>query len=348
MKKRALVLSGGGAKGAFQLGALQYLQENGYDKWDVIAGVSVGALNGAMLAMDKFDEMEKLWGELSNIAVYKGNLGRWSAIKLCFKKILGLKPKAILSNQPLWELIKKNISSRDLKVELRIGTVELYSGEYCEIKVEPVTKEINLTVFYTEQETGTIKAKASTLPMKLTEDDFKRTVLASTAIPVFWEPVELQSSAIPIMLVDGGVRNISPLNEILEKDIPEEVVIINCSPFKPTVAKNSPSDILSIANRSFDLMINEILRTDIREFIRINDVVRQAEAKNVKIYKKDGTPYKSFKYMLIKPDPTDYFHDTLDFSKVSIAKAMAHGRERAEEAFKQYNVPPAHFLRLAA
>ena len=49
MPKVALVLSGGGAKGAFQLTAEKYAREvKGYH-WDVIAGVSVGALNGSTL-----------------------------------------------------------------------------------------------------------------------------------------------------------------------------------------------------------------------------------------------------------------------------------------------------------
>ena len=49
MPKVALVLSGGGAKGAFQFTAEKYAREvKGYH-WDVIAGVSVGALNGSML-----------------------------------------------------------------------------------------------------------------------------------------------------------------------------------------------------------------------------------------------------------------------------------------------------------
>ena len=71
MKKRkfALVLSGGGFKGAFQVGALNYLKDNwnhiapeaGPMHFDIIAGVSVGALNGAMMAMGKQDELNELW-----------------------------------------------------------------------------------------------------------------------------------------------------------------------------------------------------------------------------------------------------------------------------------------------
>ena len=69
-KKYALVLSGGGFKGAFQVGALQYLLENGIrhndgtvminPKFDFIAGVSVGALNGSFMAMEDFEGLKKL------------------------------------------------------------------------------------------------------------------------------------------------------------------------------------------------------------------------------------------------------------------------------------------------
>lgn len=41
-----LVLTGGGAKGAYQVGALQYIAELGLEP-QIIAGTSIGALNGA-------------------------------------------------------------------------------------------------------------------------------------------------------------------------------------------------------------------------------------------------------------------------------------------------------------
>lgn len=44
-----LVLSGGGEKGAYQVGALRYLVEKGIDP-DIITGVSVGAMNGGFLS----------------------------------------------------------------------------------------------------------------------------------------------------------------------------------------------------------------------------------------------------------------------------------------------------------
>ena len=61
--KRALCLQGGGAKGAFQAGALKALTERGY-KFDCAVGASVGCLNAAMYALGKVDELYDLWKEL--------------------------------------------------------------------------------------------------------------------------------------------------------------------------------------------------------------------------------------------------------------------------------------------
>ena len=59
--KRGLVLSGGAAFGAFQIGVLEAAEEMGYTKWDLIAGASVGALNGSMIALDKFEKLVDIW-----------------------------------------------------------------------------------------------------------------------------------------------------------------------------------------------------------------------------------------------------------------------------------------------
>ncbi len=55
-----LVLSGGGAKGSYQVGAMKALKELGI-KIDAVVGTSVGALNGALWVLNKLTEAEKLW-----------------------------------------------------------------------------------------------------------------------------------------------------------------------------------------------------------------------------------------------------------------------------------------------
>ena len=59
-EKKALVLCGGGAKGAYHIGVWKALQEIGYEP-DIITGTSVGALNGALFTIGKADVAEELW-----------------------------------------------------------------------------------------------------------------------------------------------------------------------------------------------------------------------------------------------------------------------------------------------
>jgi predicted acylesterase/phospholipase RssA len=68
--RRGLVLEGGGAKGAWQFGALQALDEAGM-KFDYVAGTSVGALNGALWATGCLDLGKELWASLSSSKIFK-------------------------------------------------------------------------------------------------------------------------------------------------------------------------------------------------------------------------------------------------------------------------------------
>lgn len=62
-KKTAFVLGGGGARGAYEIGVWQALREMDI-KIDMVAGCSVGAINGAIIAQDSFDLAVKLWKEI--------------------------------------------------------------------------------------------------------------------------------------------------------------------------------------------------------------------------------------------------------------------------------------------
>jgi len=59
-----LVLAGGGAKGAYQIGAWQALREQGI-KFDVISGTSIGALNAALVASGDLDKARTFWKSLT-------------------------------------------------------------------------------------------------------------------------------------------------------------------------------------------------------------------------------------------------------------------------------------------
>lgn len=63
-KEYGLVLEGGGAKGAYQIGAWKALKEAGI-RIKGIAGTSVGALNGALICMGDLEKAESLWENIS-------------------------------------------------------------------------------------------------------------------------------------------------------------------------------------------------------------------------------------------------------------------------------------------
>ena len=63
-KEYGLVLDGGGARGAYQIGAWKALVEAGV-KFNAVAGTSVGALNGALICMGDVEKAESFWREWS-------------------------------------------------------------------------------------------------------------------------------------------------------------------------------------------------------------------------------------------------------------------------------------------
>ena len=153
--KTALVLSGGGAKGAFQVGAEKYAREvRGY-KWDIIAGVSVGALNGGMLAIGKYEQLLETWNTISADQVYTGGFNFLSTIKLLFGA------KSFYGNEPIWRMLQQEFEQDKIRADLRVGAVSLMTGEYVEFRAD----DPNLT----------------------------EAILASTAIPIIWEPVDVST-----------------------------------------------------------------------------------------------------------------------------------------------------------
>ena len=61
---RAVVLSGGGSKGSYQIGVWKALRKLKI-KYDIVTGTSVGALNGALMVQNKFHKACKLWKEIN-------------------------------------------------------------------------------------------------------------------------------------------------------------------------------------------------------------------------------------------------------------------------------------------
>jgi NTE family protein len=212
----------------------------------------------------------------------------WAVVKMLFGA------KSALGNGPLKQLIDEEFDQQLIEVDLRIGVVSLMTGEY--------------GVFRPDQ------------------PEFKDAVLASTAMPIIWAPVKLPGPFGDA--VDGGVRNVSPLGDVLDDD-PDEVVIINCNPREPEKRDKPLGNILDIGKRSLDIAVNEIFAGDIREFIRINRNVKEAEAAGVTLHNEDGKPYKYFEYKIIEPD--QHLGDSIDFSREAVDASLKAGAAKAKQ-----------------
>lgn len=70
--KKALVLAGGGTRGIYQLGVLKALHELGQDDFNMVFGVSVGALNAAMIVQGDLDRMSHMYDHLEASQIVNG------------------------------------------------------------------------------------------------------------------------------------------------------------------------------------------------------------------------------------------------------------------------------------
>jgi NTE family protein len=73
----AIFLSGGGARGAYEVGVLRALMSAGI-KIDIIGGTSVGAVNAVLAATDQLDELSDVWQKVSTLSIYRPRLDVWN------------------------------------------------------------------------------------------------------------------------------------------------------------------------------------------------------------------------------------------------------------------------------
>lgn len=281
--KLGVVLSGGGARGAGQLGMMKYLYEKGIHP-DVVTGISVGSLNATMWAQEEnLTLLESLWrGIKGNSDIYRTN---WCQ----FWKLY----RSLYDNTPLKRLIDKYVNLDKLKncnMELKIGVVELQSGRYSIVDK-----------FHS---------------------DYKSMLLASTTIPVAFNPVSWQGQ----QYVDGGVRNVAPLKASIDSGC-TQIYLLHCFPLEMEEDQRTFKDTIAIGVRSFFIIINEILCNDIKTCERINTALKEGRADPQK-------NYRLIDLTVIAPSVDQRFADILSFSPESIEKDIELGYKIAKEALE--------------
>lgn len=147
---RGLVLEGGGAKGAYHIGAYKALKEMGVEV-DGVAGTSVGALNGAMIAQEDIDRAYELWNNMTYSRVINANDEDIEKIKKGKLKIEDIKDisekiKGVISEKgvditPLKELLYDVINEEKVRrsgKDFGIVTVSLTDLKPLEIYIEDI------------------------------------------------------------------------------------------------------------------------------------------------------------------------------------------------------------------
>lgn len=299
----ALVLSGGGAKGAYQAGVIKEIDDKLNLNYQVISGVSVGNLNGVMVAQDKIDSLVSIWEEINDGKVYV----KKSVLKLIWQYIkykIGIDkaPFAMYDNDPLRKLIKKHVNYEDLKTDFLSGRVSISTGEY---------------------------------KNNLDKENFIDQILASSAIPLIWEPTEFDGQ----QWVDGGVRNVTPLSDVLSYD-PDLIIIIptqwysqkRYGVFRGSGDRGNVLDIVGVAQRTIGIMMNETFMNDLDNLIRINELVGQAEKKGITLKKENGDPFKFYECLIIPP--TISMGEPLDFDHTVTMERYEHGIKRGRNSVK--------------
>ena len=128
--KPALVLSGGGARGAYQVGVLKAIadlhEKDARNPFSIISGTSAGAVNAVALAASANNfrlavkKVERIWSSLHVGKVYRagawdllGGLGR--LVMSLFNQGVGRsRPLSLFNNDPLRELLNHSIQFRNI------------------------------------------------------------------------------------------------------------------------------------------------------------------------------------------------------------------------------------------
>lgn len=142
----AIALEGGGAKGAYQVGAWRALEEAGI-RYNAVSGTSVGALNGAMMAMRDLPNAERLWkdirfSQVMNVddetmnRIMKRDFENLSQVKTALKTIWDIIKARGVDVEPLRNLLDEWVDEEKLRssgVEFFLPTYSLTDREALEV-----------------------------------------------------------------------------------------------------------------------------------------------------------------------------------------------------------------------
>ncbi len=277
----AIVLSGGGARGAYQAGVLLGLVEQGFiggpggASIDVLVGSSAGALNVAGLACRADDpqaavvRMADLWRDIRAAQVYRtdvtslGGTGvRW-AWDLTFGGVTRrAQPKSLLDTAPLRELLGAHIPFERIAGNLAAGHLQALAVIATDLHTANGVVFVQAAADVPAWRRRRWRIEPATIGVEH--------LMASSAIPIFFPAVDIDGC----WFGDGSIRNTAPLSPAINLGA-DRIVAIGVSGLPPTSVlrrRQSPT-IAEIAGVLLDAVMLDALEVDVEHSERVNTSV---------------------------------------------------------------------------
>ena len=245
-----IVLGGGGAKGAFQLGVWKWLEEHGgMDRFTGISGASVGALNSLLFAQGDYSKAESLWMSMRDGDLVKLNK---TLPKNVGKTLFNI---AFGGNAALDKIIIKGLTAFASDLEKNAGLFEKkkYEGIVREnISLEALQEKLTFVSLsaITMIDIQNLAGRNSVLSTEYSYLDPQcveplemnvRKVLASAAFPGAYTPVKIDGR----LCIDGGALDNAPVLPLVKAGYREILVIHlsrNRESFNKSLQRTVPSE----------------------------------------------------------------------------------------------------------
>jgi len=285
--KIGLVLPGGGARCAYQVGVLkavaELLPKRSPNPFSVISGTSAGAINSVVLASRAklfraaIADMELVWGHFRSEQVFKSDSYTMFCTSLRWLGafvtggMLVKPPKALLDNSPLRELLQQNVRMENIDRALAGGYLDAVA-----VTAAGYDSARSFTFFQTHNDVSDWdRVRGRGRPQQLTVDH----LMASVAVPMIFPPVRLGNE----YFGDGAMRQATPLSPAVKLGAERILVIGVRNEVEDSTANGEPQSptLGRIAGYMLDALFMDGLASDLERLTRINSIVANLPRKVV-------------------------------------------------------------------
>lgn len=285
--KTGLVLSGGGARGAYQVGVLKAIGDlrpkNAHNPFSVISGTSSGAINAVALASSANNfrlavkKVERLWNSLHVDVIYKAGHRdvAYSLMRLIgslFNEGIGqTRPVSLLDNSPLRELLTSRVKFSNIRRRIDAGFLDAVA-----VTATGYTSGECVTFFEGRPELQKWRRiRHVGVPAELEVGH----LLASSAIPTIFPAEKLSRE----YFGDGALRQLSPLSPALRLGA-DRLLVIGVSGNTRVNVKHEPErhspSLAQIAGHIFKSAFIDSMERDLENLMRVNNLLGMVQIEN--------------------------------------------------------------------